>query len=34
MSELIKTIAEYPFSSLFLAIVIYELIKIIAKCIK
>lgn len=34
MTELIKTIAEYPFASIFLAIVIYEIIKIIAKCIK
>lgn len=34
MSELIKTIADYPFASLFLALAIYEIVKIIVKCIK
>lgn len=34
MSELIKTIAEYPFSSLFLALAIYEIVKVIARSIK
>lgn len=34
MSELIKTIAEYPFASLFLAVAIYEIVKVIAKRIK
>lgn len=34
MSELIKTIAEYPLASLFLALAIYEIVKVIAKNIK
>jgi len=34
MSELIKTIAEYPFASLFLAVAIYEIVKVIAKSFK
>lgn len=34
MSELIKTISEYPFASLFLAVAIYEIVKVIAKSIK
>ncbi|AEI91267.1 gp67 [Escherichia phage phiEB49] len=34
MTGLIKTIAEYPLASLFLALAIYEIVKVITKSIK
>lgn len=34
MSELIKTIAEYPFASIILAVSIYCIVEVIAKSIK